>query len=53
MIKKRNKAWNKYWTTNSDSDYKAYKELTNKVPVPVVKFICRNKTDYQRKLIQN
>ena len=31
MIKKRNKAWNKYRTTNSDSDYKAYKELRNKV----------------------
>lgn len=49
MIKKRNKAWNKYRTTNSDSDYKAYKELRNKV----VKFIRRDKTDYQRKLIQN
>ena len=49
MLKKRTKAWNKYWMTNSDRDYKAYKELRNME----VKLIRRDKTDYQRKLIQN
>jgi len=49
MIQKCNKAWNKYRMTNSDRDYKAYKELRNME----VKLIRRDKTDYQRKLIQN
>jgi len=49
MLKKRTKAWNKYRTTNSNRDYKAYKELRNME----VKLICSDKTDYQRKVIQN
>ena len=47
-IKKRNSAWNKYKKDNSDVNYKQYKDLRNKV----VKFIRRDKSDYQHNLIK-
>ena len=47
-IKKRNSAWNKYKKDYSDVNYKQYKDLRNKV----VKFIRRDKSDYQHNLIK-
>jgi len=47
-IKKRNTTWNKYKKDNSDVNYKQYKDLLNKV----VKFIRRDKSDYQHNLIR-
>jgi len=47
-IKKRNTTWNKYKKDNSDVNYKQYKDLRNKV----VKFIRRDKSDYQHNLMR-